>query len=126
MGGVCFLITLSEFSARSHLDNLEKESIKVNAIEVRTKLLPHLRKCLGCRVDCLIHSTCYVINNEPFFETNEFRAPQYEERLTQFIKETDQTGPEINAKLEEAIAVLDKPCSSTRIVAPRKGYPLEI
>jgi len=124
--GVCFLITLSEFSARPHLDNLEKESIKVNAIEVRTKLLPHLRKCLGCRIDCLIHSTCYVINNEPFFETNEFRAPQYEERLTQFIKETDQTGSEINAKLEEAIAVLDKPCSSTRIVAPRKGYPLEI
>ena len=108
------------------MDNLEKESIKVNGIEVRTKLLPHLRKCLGWRIDCLIHSTCYVINNEPFFETNEFRAPQYEERLTQFIKETDQTGPEINAKLEEAIAVLDKPCSSTRIVAPRKGYPLEI
>ena len=108
------------------MDNLEKESIKVNAIEVRTKLLPHLRKCLGCRVDCLSHSTCYVINIEPFFETNEFHAPQYEERLAQFIKETDQAGSEINAKLEGAVTILDKACSSTRIVAPRKGYSLEM
>ena len=81
---------------------------------------------MGCRVDCLSHSTCYVINNESFFETNEFHAPQNEERLAQFNKETDQTGSEINAKLEEAIAVLDEACSSTRIIAPRKGDPLKI
>jgi phosphoribosyl 1,2-cyclic phosphodiesterase len=89
MEGVYFPITLSEFAARVYFDDLEEESLEVDSITVRTKLLSHPGKCLGYRVDYHGRSICYITDNQMFLETSEFYAPQYEERLIKFCHGAD-------------------------------------
>ncbi len=89
MEGVYFSITLSEFAARVYFDDLEEETVEVDGITVKTKLLSHPGKCQGYRVDYHGRSICYITDNEMFLETSEFYAPQYEERLIKFCHGAD-------------------------------------
>ena len=89
MEGVYFPITLSEFAARVYFDDLEEETIEVDGITVKSKLLSHPGKCLGYRDDYHGRSVCYITDNEMFLETSEFYAPQYEEKLVKFCHGAD-------------------------------------
>ncbi len=89
MEGVYFPIRLSEFASRVYFHDLEEESLTVDGIEVKTKLLSHPGKCLGYRVDYNGRSVCYVTDNEMFVETSDFYDPRYEKRLADFVAGTD-------------------------------------
>ncbi len=89
MDGVYFPITLSEFSARIYFRDLEEEIIRVDGIEVETKLLSHPGKCLGYRVNYNGRSVCYITDNEMYLEGSEYFDPHYEQTLADFCRDTD-------------------------------------
>lgn len=89
MDGVYFPITFAQFSSRVYFHDLEEESLIVDGIEVKTKLLSHPGKCLGYRINYNGRSVCYITDNEMFIETSEFYNPHYEKRLASFVKGAD-------------------------------------
>lgn len=89
MEGVYFPIRLSEFTARVYFHDLEEETLEVDGIAVKTKLLSHPGKCLGYRIGYNGRSICYVTDNEMYVETSEFYDPHYEKRLAEFVGGAD-------------------------------------
>ena len=89
MEGVYFPITLSEFAARVYFHDLEEETLQVDGISVKTKLLSHPGKCLGYRVEYNGRSVCYITDNEMFVETSDYYDAHYEKRLAEFIGGAD-------------------------------------
>jgi len=89
MEGVYFPITLSEFASRVYFHDLEEETLEVDGITVKTKLLSHPGKALGYRVDYNGRAICYITDNEMFVETSDFYDPHYEKRLAEFVAGAD-------------------------------------
>jgi phosphoribosyl 1,2-cyclic phosphodiesterase len=89
MEGVYFPITLSEFAARVYFHDLEEETLQVDGITVKTKLLSHPGKALGYRVEYNGRAVCYITDNEMFVETSDFYDPHYEKRLAEFVTGAD-------------------------------------
>lgn len=89
MEGVYFPITLTEFASRVYFHDLEEESLVVDGIDVRTKLLSHPGKCLGYRIGYNGRSICYITDNEMYVETSDYYDPHYEKRLADFVRGAD-------------------------------------
>ncbi len=89
MEGVYFPITFSEFASRVYFHDLEEETLQVDGITVKTKLLSHPGKALGYRVEYNGRAICYITDNEMFVETSDFYDPHYEKRLAQFVAGAD-------------------------------------
>jgi len=89
MEGVYFPITFSEFASRVYFHDLEEETLQVDGITVKTKLLSHPGKALGYRVEYNGRAICYITDNEMFVETSDFYDPHYEKRLAQFAAGAD-------------------------------------
>ena len=75
MDGVCIPITLTEFSARTYFCNLEEGTHDVSGIEVQTKILAHLGRALGYRVNYNGRSICYITDQELYIDDSEFFDP---------------------------------------------------
>ena len=89
MEGVYFPITLSEFASRVYFHDLEEQTLTVDDITVKTKLLSHPGKCLGYRIEYNGRSVCYITDNEMFVETSDYYDAHYEKRLAEFIGGAD-------------------------------------
>lgn len=89
MEGVYFPITLTEFAARVYFHDLEEQTLQVDGITVKTKLLSHPGKALGYRVEYNGRVVCYITDNEMFVETSDFYDPHYEKRLAEFVAGAD-------------------------------------
>lgn len=101
MDGVYFPITLSEFAARVYFRDLEEETIEVDGIEVKTKLLSHPGKCLGYRVNYQGRSICYITDNEFFPRDNTSHNAHYEKKLIEFCEGADALIPDCTYTDEE-------------------------
>ena len=89
MDGVYFPISLSEFSALVTFRDLEEETIEVDGIEVKTKLLCHPGKCLGYRINYKGRSICYITDNELYLPDSPTYSPHEEQQLTKFCDGAD-------------------------------------
>jgi phosphoribosyl 1,2-cyclic phosphodiesterase/ActR/RegA family two-component response regulator len=89
MDGVYFPINIKEFASRVYFHDISEESIIVDGVSVRSKLLSHPGKCLGYRVDYNGRSVCYVTDNELYPASSKFHNAYYRSRLADFVAGAD-------------------------------------
>lgn len=89
MDDVYFPVTIREFGARVFFRDLREESFDVGGFHIDTLLLSHPGNCLGYRITHAGRSICYITDNELYPQDSEYFNPEYDERLTEFIRGTD-------------------------------------
>lgn len=90
MDDVFFPILVSDMGASLTFRDLGEETVKIDDdVTVETMLLSHPGNCLGYRVNFGGKSICYVTDNELYTDESGFRNESYEQKLVDFIKETD-------------------------------------
>lgn len=89
MDDVYFPVTIREFGARVFFRDLREESLDVGGFRIDTLLLSHPGNCLGYRVGYRGRSVCYITDNELFPRDSDFYNPEFEERITAFVRDAD-------------------------------------
>jgi phosphoribosyl 1,2-cyclic phosphodiesterase/CheY-like chemotaxis protein len=89
MDGVYFPVNIREFGARVYFRDLKEETVTIDGITVRTKLLNHPGKCLGYRVEYNGRAVCYITDNELYLPDNPYYNPRFAKRLAEFVGDAD-------------------------------------
>lgn len=89
MDDVYFPVTIREFGARVFFRDLREEGFDIGGYRIDTLLLSHPGNCLGYRVTHAGRSICYITDNELYPQNSEYFNPEFDERLTEFIRGTD-------------------------------------
>lgn len=89
MDDIYFPVTIREFGARVFFRDLREESFDIGNFGINTMLLSHPGNCLGYRIAYKGASVCYITDNELFREESPSYNPEYNERLADFVKDTD-------------------------------------
>lgn len=89
MDDIYFPITIKEFGSHVLFRDLNEETIGVDGITVKTKLLSHPGNCLGYRVEYEGRSVCYVTDNELFLPDGPHYDAHYVSQLTAFLNKAD-------------------------------------
>ena len=84
-----FPIKIKEFSASVHFHDLKEENFNINGITIKTMLLKHPGYCLGYRIEYKSRSVCYITDNELYPEQSRFYDEFYNNKLVDFVKNTD-------------------------------------
>ena len=82
-------VTIREFAARVYFRDMREETLSFGNFEIQSMLLNHPGTCLGYRITHNGRSVCYVTDNESYPADDSFFDPEYEERLVNFVRETD-------------------------------------
>jgi phosphoribosyl 1,2-cyclic phosphodiesterase/ActR/RegA family two-component response regulator len=89
MDDIYFPITIKEFGSRVYFRDLNEETIDIDGITIKTKLLSHPGNCLGYRVEYEGRSVCYVTDNELFLPDGPHYDAHYVSQLTAFLNKAD-------------------------------------
>lgn len=89
MEGVYFPITVREWGANVRYRDMREETIDLDEIFVRARLLSHPGYCLGYRLEYHGRSVCYITDNELFLPDHPAYNAFYVEQLTRFIRGAD-------------------------------------
>jgi phosphoribosyl 1,2-cyclic phosphodiesterase len=89
MDDIYFPITMKEFGSRVYFRDLNEETIDIDGITIKTKLLSHPGNCLGYRVEYEGRSVCYVTDNELFLPDGPHYDAHYVSQLTAFLNKAD-------------------------------------
>lgn len=89
MDNVYFPVTIREFGARVFFRDLREEHFNIGSFRIDTLLLSHPGNCLGYRVSYGGQSVCYITDNELFPRNLKQYNPEFESRLTEFVRGAD-------------------------------------
>ena len=89
MDDIYFPITIKEFGSHVYFRDLNEETIDIDGITIKTKLLSHPGNCLGYRVEYEGRSVCYVTDNELFLPDGPHYDAHYVSQLTAFLNKAD-------------------------------------
>lgn len=89
MDDIYFPITIKEFGSHVLFRDLNEETIDIDGITIKTKLLSHPGNCLGYRVEYEGRSVCYVTDNELFLPDGPHYDAHYVSQLTAFLNKAD-------------------------------------
>jgi len=89
MDDVYFPVTIREFAARVYFRDMREETLRFGNFEIQSMLLNHPGTCLGYRITLNGRSVCYVTDNESCPADSSFFNPEYDEKLVDFVRETD-------------------------------------
>ena len=89
MDGVYFPIKIKEFSARVYFRDLKEETFEIGDVTVKSMLLNHPGNCMGYRIEYEGRSICYITDNEIYPESTSFHNNSYQDKLADFVRETD-------------------------------------
>ena len=89
MDDIYFPITIKEFGSHVYFRDLNEETIDIDGITIKTKLLSHPGNCLGYRVEYEGRSVCYVTDNELFLPDGPRYDAHYVSQLTAFLNKAD-------------------------------------
>jgi phosphoribosyl 1,2-cyclic phosphodiesterase/ActR/RegA family two-component response regulator len=89
MDDIYFPITIKEFGSHVLFQDLNEETIGIDGITIKTKLLSHPGNCLGYRVEYEGRSVCYVTDNELFLPDGPHYDAHYVSQLTAFLNKAD-------------------------------------
>jgi ribonuclease BN (tRNA processing enzyme) len=89
MDDVYYPVTIREFAARVYFRDMREETLRFGNFEIQSMLLNHPGACLGYRITHNGRSVCYVTDNENYPADDSFFDPEYEEKLVNFVRETD-------------------------------------
>jgi phosphoribosyl 1,2-cyclic phosphodiesterase/CheY-like chemotaxis protein len=89
MDDIYFPITIKEFGSHVYFRDLNEETIDIDGITIKTKLLSHPGNCLGYRVEYEGRSVCYVTDNELFLPDGPRYDAHYVNQLTAFLNKAD-------------------------------------
>ncbi|MDP3283406.1 MAG: MBL fold metallo-hydrolase, partial [Desulfobacterales bacterium] len=89
MDDVYFPVTIREFAARVYFRDMREETLRFGNFEIQSMLLNHPGTCMGYRITHNGRSVCYVTDNESYPADDSFFDPEYEEKLVNFVRETD-------------------------------------
>jgi phosphoribosyl 1,2-cyclic phosphodiesterase/CheY-like chemotaxis protein len=89
MDDIYFPITIKEFGSHVYFRDLNEETIDIDGITIKTKLLSHPGNCLGYRVEYEGRSVCYVTDNELFLPDGPHYDAHYVSQLTAFLKKAE-------------------------------------
>ena len=89
MDDIYFPITIKEFGSHVLFRDLNEETIDIDGIIIKTKLLCHPGNCLGYRVEYEGRSVCYVTDNELFLPDSPHYDAHYVSQLTAFLDKAD-------------------------------------
>lgn len=89
MDDIYFPITIKEFGSHVLFRDLNEETIEIDGITIKTKLLCHPGNCLGYRVEYERRSVCYVTDNELFLPDSPHYDAHYVSQLTAFLDKAD-------------------------------------
>jgi phosphoribosyl 1,2-cyclic phosphodiesterase/CheY-like chemotaxis protein len=89
MDDIYFPITIKEFGSRVYFRDLNEETIDIDGITIKTKLLSHPGNCLGYRVEYEGRSVCYVTDNELFLPDGPHYDAHYVSQLAAFLNKAD-------------------------------------
>jgi phosphoribosyl 1,2-cyclic phosphodiesterase/ActR/RegA family two-component response regulator len=89
MDDIYFPITIKEFGSHVYFRDLNEETIDIEGITIKTKLLSHPGNCLGYRVEYEGRSLCYVTDNELFLRDGPHYDAHYVSQLTAFLNKAD-------------------------------------
>jgi phosphoribosyl 1,2-cyclic phosphodiesterase len=89
MDDIYFPITIKDFGSHVLFRDLNEETIDIDDITIKTKLLCHPGNCLGYRVEYEGRSVCYVTDNELFLPDSPHYDVHYVSQLTAFLNKAD-------------------------------------
>jgi len=82
-------VTIREFAARVYFRDMREETLRFGNFDIQSMLLNHPGTCLGYRITHNGRSVCYVTDNENYPADDSFFDPEYEEKLVNFVHDTD-------------------------------------
>ena len=90
MDGVFFPIMVEDMAASIKFRDIAEETVTIDDdITVQSMLLSHPGNCLGYRVTFNGKSVCYMTDNELYTEESGLKNDAYEQKLIEFVKNTD-------------------------------------